>query len=512
MATFQRIVAMVFLISLLGRALGFVRNLIVSSSFGTGVEASAYFAAVVIPMTLWVIFPTVINSLYIPTMKGITTRADETRAQELYSKVFTLTIVAGGGLSLLGWLLNGPIAHLLVPGFSAGGKQLVADQLAWMWPSVFFIGLLSLWSSLLNAHDRFFAASFSTLVNAVGTILCFLLLVPWLGVTGLAIGTTVGFVLAALTVLPSTLKLRYRYRLNWHWRGDPDLRSMGERLMPILFAMTLGQISVFFEKILGSGLGEDKISALGYAMTIVQLPMMAVGAATVPLFPLLSEYVKKQQMNEMKRVLALGIRYLIVLMIPMTVGLILLGRPLIQTLYENNRFGPEATELTFWALGFYALGLFAIAARDLYTRAFYALENTKTPVICATVNVIGFITLGYLLTPVLDHGGIALAMSVAAFVHLALLALFLKRRIGGLPLGELSGTLAKTMLAVTVMGLVVASGDEWIPFPYAWLKLAALGLLGVAVYGYALHLLKEPLAAQLTGKVLGRWKKTKEPA
>ncbi|UFJ39147.1 murein biosynthesis integral membrane protein MurJ [Brevibacillus humidisoli] len=504
MSRFQQIVAMVFVLSLLGRVLGFVRNLFVSSTYGTSIEASAYYAAVVIPMTLWIIFPTVVNSLYIPTMKGLMTAGEEQRGHDLYSKLFTLTILIGGGVSLFGWLLNGPVTNLLVPGFSAAGQQLVATQLGWMWPSVLFIALLSLWSSLLNARDRFFASSLSTVVNAAVTILCFYLLVPMLGSTGLAIATTIGFALAAATLLPSVLSMGMPFRLNFRWRGDPLLHSMGERFIPILFALILGQITVFFEKMIGSGLGEAKISALAYAMTIVQLPMMVVGAATVPLFPLLSEYVKQQNLQEMNRVLTLGLRYLLVLLVPISVGFFLLGKPLIEMLYQNNNFGPEDTALTYWALIFYGIGLFAIAARDLFTRAFYALENTRTPVIFAAVNVALFISLGLLLVPWLDHGGIALAMSLSAFLNIALLAVALRRRVGPFLSSDLFKTAGKTTMAVLVMTAAVMLLKYLVPLPYAWLRFFLYTGSGALVYACILYLVKEPLLAEILGKV---WKK-----
>lgn len=501
MSKFQRIVAMVFVLSLVGRILGFVRNLFVSSTYGTSIEASAYYAAVVIPTTLWIIFPTVINSLYIPTMKGLMTAGEEARGHELYSKLFTLTVLIGGGVSLFGWLLNGPVTQLLVPGFSPEAQQLVAGQLSWMWPSVLFIALLSLWSSLLQARDRFFSSTLSTVVNSAATILFFYLFVPFLGATGLAIATTLGFALAAATLLPSIVSLKMPFRFNFHWRGDPLLRSMGERFVPILFALILGQITVFFEKMIGSGLGEEKISALAYATTIVQLPMMVVGAATVPLFPLLSEYVKQQNLQEMKRVLTLGLRYLLILLVPISVGFFLLGKPLIAMLYQYNNFDADDTALTYWALIFYGLGLFAVACRDLFTRAFYALENTRTPVIFAAVTVAVFIALGLLLVPWLDHGGIALASSLAAFLNIVLLGVALRRRIGSFVAAELYQTAVKTFLSVLAMTAAVLLLQWLFPLGNAWLAFFVYSACGALVYGVLLHLLGEPLVREMAEKI-----------
>ncbi|MFM1651983.1 murein biosynthesis integral membrane protein MurJ [Brevibacillus sp. B_LB10_24] len=504
MSRFQRIVAMVFVITLIGRALGFVRNMFVSSAYGTSTEAGAYFTAVAIPMTLFIVFPTVINSLFIPTMKGIMASNDEGRGRELYSKMLTLTVIVGGAISLLGWLGTDAVTSLLVPGWDAEAKGIVSTQLAWMWPSVFFIALLSLWSTMLNAHDRFFASTLSTVVNSAVTILGFVVLVPWLGSIGLAISTTIGFILAAATVLPPLRKLNYSFRWNFHWRGDPALRSMGERLFPIFIAIILGQVTVFFEKIIASGLGNEKISALAYAMTIIQLPMMVVGAATVPLFPLLSEHVKRQNLPELKRILCLGLRYLTVLMVPVTVGLFLVGKPLIELLYQKNQFGPEDTQLTYWALIFYGVGLFATAARDLFTRTFYALENTKTPVVYAGINVAIYICLGLLLVPYLDHGGIALAMSLSAFLNVILLGLALRRKIGGFVGRELYETAGKTLIGVAVMAVALSMLEQAVHFSHAIVSFSFFTAVGAVIYGAVLYLAKEPLLAELLGRVLAR--------
>nr|WP_020424267.1 lipid II flippase MurJ [Brevibacillus massiliensis] len=137
MSRFQRIVAMVFVVTLIGRALGFVRNMFVSSAYGTSTEAGAYYTAAAIPMTLFIVFPTVINSLFIPTMKGIMASNNEGRGRELYSKMLTLTVIVGGAISLLGWLGTDAVTSLLVPGWDAEAKGIVSTQLAWMWPSVF---------------------------------------------------------------------------------------------------------------------------------------------------------------------------------------------------------------------------------------------------------------------------------------------------------------------------------------------------------------------------------------
>ncbi|MCK9905405.1 polysaccharide biosynthesis C-terminal domain-containing protein, partial [Frankia sp. Cpl3] len=206
-------------------------------------------------------------------------------------------------------------------GFTGVKAQMTAELLQWMWPSAVFIGLTGLWSSFCNAHQHFFTPTLGTVANGAVVIVAMYLLVPYFGVNGLAIATTLGFVFACVTMIPAMRRFGYEHRISLSFKDDEAMRSMGERVVPILLGAAISQATTFLERGFASSLGDGKMAALGFANTIVQLPMAVfVGAFTLPLFPLLASYVKRGEMTLMKGVLQKGLSYLLILLLPITVG------------------------------------------------------------------------------------------------------------------------------------------------------------------------------------------------
>ncbi|MFY0543733.1 murein biosynthesis integral membrane protein MurJ [Brevibacillus sp. H7] len=491
----------IVLLTLIGRLLGFFRSVYVSNLYGTGMAADAFSVAANIPMTLFLVVPGAINAVLIPTMRGMLEKGEETAA--LYHKLLALILIVFFGLSVAGVCFSYEIALLF--GLNGEMAKLTADMLQWMWPSALFIGLAGLWSSVCNAHQHFFTPTLGAVANGALVIAAMYFLVPAFGAEGLAMATTLGYLAAWLTMWPTMRRFGYRHRLSFVWHEGEAMRSMGERVVPILIGATIAQATTFLERGFASGLGEGKLASLYYANQIVQMPMAVfVGAFTLPLFPLLASYVKRGEMHLMKQTLQKGLAYLLILLIPVTVGLVLYGEPLIRLVFERGAFGREAVADTTWALVFYSLGIYALAARDLITRAFYALENTRTPVVIGVIGIVVYVISNWLLIPVFGHGGIALSAAVSASSQALLLFVLLWRRIGSPVQSSFFFTAGKVAAACTAMALAILLSDPFLSLLPLWLYLA-LGIGGAAgLYVLALWALREPLVHEVMRKLLSR--------
>jgi putative peptidoglycan lipid II flippase len=489
--------------TLAGRLLGFFRNIYVSSLYGTGMEADAFGIAANIPWILFSVVPGAINAVLIPTLRGLLEHSAGRRAEELYHKLLVIVLGLFALLAVLGVLFAYPFALLF--GLTGEKAEITAELLRWMWPSAVFIGLAGLWSSLCNAHQHFLTPTLGTVANGAVVLLAMYLLVPLFGVEGLAIATTLGYVASCLTMLPTLRQFGYRHRLAFAWRQDEELRSMGERVVPIFIGTLIAQVTTFLERGFAAALGDGKISALTYANAVAQMPIaIFVGAFTLPLFPLLASYVKRGELAQMKAVLQKGLAYLLILLVPVTVGLILYSEPLIQLIYMRGRFDQTAVELTAWGLVFYSLGLYGFAARDLIIRAFYALENTRTPVTIGAVGIGIYIATAWLAMPWLDHGGVALSYSLSVFAQALLLFISLWRKIGCPVQSSLLFTAGKVTLASAVMGLLIVYTQPLLAALPLWLHLA-VGVSGAALaYGLVLLACREPLVRELLMKALKR--------
>lgn len=504
--------SMIVVLTLVGRLLGFFRTIYVNSLYGTSGVADAFNTAAQIPLTLYLIVPGAINAVLIPTMRGLLEKDDRTGT--LYQRMFTIVLIVFALLSALGIVFARPIAMLLGaqdvtyplasdPGVTINALDLTTELLRWMWPSAIFIGLAGLWSSVNNAHQHFFTPTLATVANGAVVIIAMYLLVPVYGALGLAIATTLGYLAAMLPMLVTLRQFDYRHRLAFGWKQDQSLREMGERVIPILIGAVVAQATSLLEKNFGNGLGEGKVTALTNANQLVQMPMaIFVGAFTLPLFPLLASYVKRGEMERMKETLQKGLSYLLILLLPVSVGFIVYAEPIIRLAFNRGAFDEHSVMLTAWALPFYGLALYGLAARDLITRAFYALENTRTPVIVGAIGIGVYALANYALIPLLDHGGIALGTAISAFSQAALLYLLLWRKIGTLIRRSFLWTVGKTLLGCAVMAAVLLGVDPWLSALPLWLYML-LGISGAAlVYFAALALLREPLVSELLMRVV----------
>jgi len=241
--------------------------------------------------------------------------------------------------------------------------------------------------------------------------------------------------------------------------------------------------------VMASGLGNEKITTLVLANSIVQLPIaIFAGALAVPIFPLLSEYVKKNQMQQMKDLVGKGFLYQYHVLLPTSLGLILLAPEFVSIFYDHSEsFTQHDVELTAWAVIFYSVGIIGWAGRDLLTRASYAIENTKTPVIAGATSLMVYVLLGWMLIPSLDHGGLALAFSLATYFNLLMQAWFLRRQIGALFHKSFYLSLVKGMIAVSFMSAVIGLLQSYIggwgimqlPLIIASAGLTYLGCIGL---------------------------------
>lgn len=503
--TFLKSAVLIMIVILVGRVIGLVRGIFVGAEFGTTMEASAYRLAFTIPSTLFVFIPGALNAIFIPSLKGMITRGNELEARQLFQKVFTLSIVVTFVLALVLWIWAKPIVSFISPNSSAELLTLSADLLRWMVPSLFFIVLIGLFSSTLNVHFSFVLPNIGAIVNSIIVILVLVLFTPIYHIYALSLGTTLGFAGAALMMLPNIYKEKYSLKPNWQWR-DPELRKIGERFVPIMLGSFITSINEFIEQFLISGLGDDKIATLGYAKELYQVPIaIFVAAFAMPLFPVLVEYVTKKDFKSTKQTIEKGLTYLLLLMIPTTVGMWLLSKEFVAAIYQRGAFTSYSTEMTAFALIFFALGLYPLVVRDLLTRAFYAMENTKIPVMAATVQIISYVISSLLFIPWLGFAGAAMGWTMGALINAIILWVILYKKIGSFVQITFLWSTIRAVVASLCMALFLYFYNEIAASWNLYLHLGTAILIGGLLYGILLMVMKEPLMMELTLKFKRRF-------
>jgi putative peptidoglycan lipid II flippase len=309
---------------------------------------------------------------------------------------------------------------------------------------------------------------------------------------------------------PFLVRMGVRLKPNFRFR-HPGLRRVGLLMLPASFGAAIYQINIFVGTILASLLPAGSVSYLYYADRIVELPLgvfaIAVGTATLPSF---SEQVAQGRFEELKRTIAFSLRIILFITIPATVALIALRVPIISVLFQRGEFGIQSTLLTAQALLCYAVGLWAFSVIRIIVAAFYSLQDTKAPMKAAIVALIVNAALSVALMFPLQHGGLALATSIATAVNVGMLWVILQRRIGKLLDREFYHSLGRTFLASLVMwGVILLIGIiyPWnITGPFdarlVYLTLCVAG--GAAAFFGAALLLKSPEITTAIGSIRRR--------
>lgn len=497
--------------------LGLLRQIIINRTFGTSAELDAYFAAFRVPDLLFnVLAGGALGSAFIPMFAGLL--ADERskdRAWRLASAVlnnllFVLCMIAGLAALLAPVLVRAALA----PGFAAETQQLTVGLMRVMLISTVIFGVSGLLMGIHNAHHHFLAPAIAPVAYNLGIIFG-ALWAAWGGhaawgehagsplrVYALAWGVVAGAGLHLMVQLPALIRRRPVYQPVLDW-GDAALRQVGALMLPRMFGLAVWQINFWVNTAIASTLPIGSLSGLTVGFQIFTFPLAAIAQAiATAVFPTLSTQAARDEKESLRATLAAALNLTLFLALPATLGLILLGRPIIALLFEGGEFTADSSSLAAWALAWYAVGLAGHSVVEVITRAFFALKDTRTPVMIGAgamaLNVVFSLTFTRLFAARgwMPHGGLALANSLATAMEMIGLALILRGRLNGLNARDMVGSLWRSALAAAGMGLAVFG---WVRIVTASQWVVGLGgaAAGAGIYFLLALILRSPEIALL---------------
>ncbi len=510
LTTFAGTATMVMVAFVLSRVSGLVREVLLGSAFGTTSELDAFRAASRVTETLYLLIAGgALGSAFIPTFHVYLARGERRTAWRVASAVMNLVFV----ISLAGALVTALIApwlvaQVLAPGYDVATEALTVSLLRWQLLSIVIFAVSGLLMGILNANDHFLLPALAPSLYNGGIIAGVLLLQGRYGVYSAAVGTVAGALMHLLVQLPALRKLDWDYVPTLGLRLE-GVREVGRLMGPRVLGIAVTQLNFWVNINLGSRItGEGVVSALTYGWILMLFPQgILAQSIAVVLFPSFSAQAARAQYAEMRATLAVAIRALLYLTVPATVGLIVLGKPLVELLFMHGAFGIRAVDMVAWALAWYAVGLAAHSVLEVVTRAFYALHDTATPVWVGggamALNVVLSIALmgafGRIGVHVLDAyepwvplGGLALANSLATIVETLTLTLLLRGRMGGLEGRQLLSSGWRIVAAAAAMGGVLYGYLRLVPAQSPWVMGVSGVLLGAGVFGLVTMLLRSP--------------------
>jgi putative peptidoglycan lipid II flippase len=468
----------------LSGVLGIVRGAIIGAEFGAGTDLDAFYAAYRIPEMLFTLVAGgALGSAFIPIFARFLGKDDLDGAWRVASATVTLVAIAGTILAVLVGIFGAWItANLLIPEASPAQQALTTDLMRIMLCTVVIFGVSGLVMGILNAYQHFLTPALAPSMNNLGLIFGAVFLAPRFGVYGLVIGAVLGALLHLGIQLPALRGVGPHLRLlpNLHTPGVAEiLQLMGPRVL----GSAVVQVNFLVNTALASGMTPGSFTALTLAFQLMFTVLGVLGQSVgTAVFPSLVALGVQEDLPGFRRTLSGALRSVLFLSLPASVGLIVLGGPLVATIYQHGRWTADDTLATTWALRFFALGLAGFALQEVLARAFYALRDTVTPVIVAVGGMLLNVALSLILIRVIQgqhsdfgllidplrslslwivpvgegpFGGLALANALATTVESGALWLLLRRRLKGLDDRTMLGMLARALLASLAMGGLV---------------------------------------------------------
>jgi putative peptidoglycan lipid II flippase len=492
------------------RFLGLVRETVISHLFGATGMVSAFRVASIVPtMTYDLLIGGMISAALVPVFSDYVTPEKREELCRLASALFTLVAVVFSAVVLILEIAAPGVAWLLGGGFDPDLLAETTRLMRLILPAVLFLGLSGAAAGLLYADKRFVYPAFGASVFNAGIVLMALFFGDRVGIASLSLGVLLGSILQLAIQLPGLRDMGLSFSVDLR---HPGLRRMGGLYLPVALGLIVSQVGIGIDRNLASRTGEQSIAWMQNATTLIQFPLGLVAVAvSTAVLPSLSRLASSADMARFRRTLGMGLRVVILLIVPATAGLLILATPVVALLFEHGAFKPYDTVRTVQALRLYLIGLPFAAIDQLLIFAFYARKDTRTPVLVGVLGVLTYLIVALTLITPLGMLGLVLANSVQLSSH-ALIMLYLAHRyFDGLRDQGLGKSAAKVIIASAVTGVAVLISVPWLTRLTAvsatWGELLVVlsgGFLGLLTYGIMTWLLRVEDVAYLRKMVAAR--------
>lgn len=470
-ARLARSAGLIGVATMTSRVLGLVRDQVLAYLFGAGNAMDAFNVAFRIPNLVRDLFAEgAMSAAFVPTFTRRLTLRGKDDAWRLGSHVISALLVATGTLSVVGIIFAGRLTMLFASDYARvpGKLELTTELTRIMFPFLTLVAVAAAFMGMLNSLGRFFVPALSPAMFNVASIACAIALVPVMPFFGLepivaiAVGAIVGGLGQIALQWPALRAEGFRYRPILDTR-DAGLREVLILMGPGTIGLAAVQINLLVSTVLATGQGTGAVSWLNYAFRVMYLPigLFGVSIATAAM-PAISRHAARAELGGMRQTLSSGLRMMLMLNMPATIGLIALATPIVALLFERGVFTASDTAATAAALMFYAPGLIGYSAVKIAAPAFYALRDSRTPVMVSVVSMILNVLINISLVRVIGYRGLALGTALAAVLNASVLLLLLRRRLGGLDGMRVATAFVKITLASIAMGFAAAATERWL--------------------------------------------------
>jgi putative peptidoglycan lipid II flippase len=482
-------------LAVLSRVSGFLRNVALAYALGSGVLSDSYSTANMMPNFIYeMVAGGILSSVFIPIYMQYLQEKTNSETRYMISNLTSIVFVWAAVLSILGAVFSPAIVHLITLRDPSRATPTMIMFFRVFAIQVVFYAMAAVFAGVLNSHRRFvLPASMSALNNIVVIAAILGVYVPLSAINHdlalflLACGTTLGVILMALVQIPSVFRagVSFRPHFNLH---HPAVRQVMKLGLPMLAYAAIWQINNIVVYVL---LQAHEGGAMAYmqALAFSQLPyaIFTVSVSTA-IFPELVRLANNKDFEKFKNMLSMGLRMTSFIMIPASIYIWIMAKPIIALALEHGKFDASGTELTAGVLSFFAIALLSMALHSLLNMAFYSQQDTKTPLVIIIIIIPLQILLNILFINILGEKGLPLGAAVSLTFGVIIQYLALRRKISSLGSASILISMTKHLLAVIPAGLAMYELHKWIvglslhTFIGMSIDILAAFVIGVAVY------------------------------
>ena len=488
----KRTTLAVMVITVFSKLVGFIREMVLSYVYGASGLTDAYLIAQTIPAVIFSFVSSGIATGFVPMYSRIVGERGKLEADRYTCNLSNALVLMAAIIVVFVLALTQPVVKLFASGFTGETLSLTVKLTRISIFAVFFTGLVNVFSGYLRLHGSFVIPSLVSFPFSFGIILS-LFISARTSIYVLGVGSVVATASQLVLCIPFLRKTGYTHRRILDFR-DRDMKEMIFIALPVIVGTAVNEINVLVNRTLASGIAEGGISALNYANRLNGFVQgLFVVSVTTVLYPMISRMAAEGNMKSLKAYLAEAISMVNLFVIPATAGAMVFAREIVTLLFGRGAFTVEAVNMTASSLFYYSLGMVAFGLRDVLTRAFYALQDTRTPMINATIAVVINIVLNIVMSRFLGIGGLALATSISGIISALLMFITSRKRIGPFGLKEITTSFVKIAGASMLMGIVAYISFRFFRlFVSQNVALLAAIAVGALIYGILILFMRIP--------------------
>jgi putative peptidoglycan lipid II flippase len=461
---------------LLSRVLGLLRDRLLAGAFGASTSLDVYFAAFRIPDLVYsIIFAGGVIVSLLPLFSDLQNK-DKKQSWDVINNILNIFFLCFIVFSVLFFIFTPQIISSMVSGFDSSAKEATVALSRLIFVSVFFFGLSSIFSTVLNYFNRFVSYSLAPILYNLGIITGTVFLAPHWGVFGAGMGVVIGSFLHFIIQVPSAVRCGYRYKFIIDFKSK-ELRNFVGLIIPRTIASSSSQINFIIITFIASGIGAGAISIFNLSNNLRYLPIGIIGVSfATAVFPFLSKLWTEHKKEEFYANFRKVFNEVLYISFPVGILIFVLRNEIVNIVLRTGQFGASAVEITAAALGLYILSTFAQCLAPILLRGFFSLKDTVTPTVIAIFFVIFNIFLSFLFVtlfssvniltetmknmfgldgtmnfPVL---GLVLAFNIGLLFEFILLFYFFYKKVGDFGIKEIFISFSKILFSSIVMGII----------------------------------------------------------